>query len=60
MKLIVIDTSYTLEDVYKKKLYQAIYSRDLGGFFHKVWSVHPFASLVTGSKWSKKYGKYNM
>jgi|TARA_B100000787_G_C16194935_1_gene300083 glycosyltransferase involved in cell wall biosynthesis len=58
MKLIVIDTSYTLEDVYKKKLYQAIYSRDLGGFFHKVWSVHPFASLVTGSKWSKKYGKY--
>ena len=58
MKLIVIDTSYSLEDIHKKKLHQAIYSRDLAGFFYKVWSVHPFASLVTGNKWSNKFGKY--
>ena len=58
MKLLVIDTSYSLEDIHKKKMYQAIYLRDLGGCFNKVWSVHPFASLVTGNKWSNKYGKY--
>lgn len=63
MKLLVIDTSYTLEDIVKKKLHQAIYSRDLNGYFTKVWSVHPFASLVTSKKWSKKYGsarKFNL
>jgi glycosyltransferase involved in cell wall biosynthesis len=58
MKLLVIDTSYSLEDIHNKKLYQAIFSRDLGGFFKKVVSVHPFASLVTRKKWSSKYGKY--
>ena len=58
MKLLMIDTSYSLEDIKNKKLYQAIYSRDLGGFFKKVISIHPFASLVTGKKWGTKYGKY--
>ncbi len=56
MKLLVIDTSYSLEDINKKKLHQAIFSRDLNGYFKKVWSIHPFASLVTSENWSNKYG----
>ena len=37
MKLLVIDTSYNFKAIEEKKLYQAVYSRDLNGFFSKVW-----------------------
>jgi len=60
MKLLVIDTSYNLDDIKKKKLYQAIYSRDLDGFFKKVWSVHPFANILTNSKLKNTFGKYKI
>ncbi len=36
MKLLVIDTSYTFKAIKEKNLYEAIYSRDLNGFFAKV------------------------
>lgn len=47
MKLLVIDTSYNLNAIKEKKLYEAIFSRDLNGFFEKVWSVHPLADITS-------------
>ena len=46
MKLLVIDTSYNIKAIKEKKLYEAVYSRDLNGFFKKVWSVHPFGNIT--------------
>tara|TARA_A100001011_G_scaffold299513_1_gene312662 strand:+ start:1452 stop:2681 length:1230 start_codon:yes stop_codon:yes gene_type:complete len=57
MKLLVIDTSYNFQAIKEKKLYEAIYSRDLDGYFKKVWSVHPFASISLNSDQKKKFGK---
>ena len=57
MKLLVIDTSYNLEAIREKKLYEAIFSRDLNGFFDKVWSVHPFADITKLSYTKNNYGK---
>ena len=31
--------------------------RDLDGYFEGVWTVHPFATLVTSASWSEKYGR---
>ena len=47
MKLLVIDTSYTFKAIKEKKLHNALYSRNLNGYFEKVWSVHPFASIIS-------------
>ncbi len=60
MKLLVIDTSYTFQAIKEKKLHEAIYSRDLDGYFKKVWSVHPFASIAINSDQKKKFGKLEM
>ena len=57
MKLLVIDTSYNYEAIKKKNLYEAIYSRDLKGYFKKVWSVHPFASITTSRDQVSDFGK---
>ena len=57
MKLLVIDTLIILRLYKKKKLYQAIYSRDLNGFFSKVWSIHPFGDIVDFSFEKSKFGK---
>ena len=57
MKLLVIDTSYNFKAIEEKKLYQAVYSRDLNGFFSKVWSVHPFGDIVDFSLNKSKFGK---
>ncbi len=57
MKLLVIDTSYTFKAIKEKNLYEAIYSRDLNGFFTKVWSVHPFASITKPCNQKNDFGK---
>jgi glycosyltransferase involved in cell wall biosynthesis len=57
MKLLVIDTSYNLNAIKEKKLYEAIFSRDLNGFFEKVWSVHPLADITSLSNTQNNYGK---
>jgi glycosyltransferase involved in cell wall biosynthesis len=31
--------------------------RDLDGFFEHVWSVHPFATMLTSDAWGPRYGK---
>ena len=60
MKLLVIDTSYNLKAIKSKKLYEAIYSRDLNGFFEKVWSVHPFANIAEISMVKEDFSKYEI
>ena len=57
MKLLVIDTSYNFEAIVEKKLYEAIYSRDLNGFFTKVWSAHPFGDITNQNLKKKKFWK---
>jgi glycosyltransferase involved in cell wall biosynthesis len=56
-KLLVLDSSYSLEAIRARKLEYSVICRDLGGFFEHVWTVHPFASLVTSEQWSAKYGR---
>ena len=55
-KLLVLDTNYTLEGIRERQIEQSITCRDLGGFFSHVWSVHPFATLVTSDGWGPRYG----
>ena len=59
-KLLVLDTSYTLEMVRQRHLEAPILCRDLGGFFEHVWSVHPFATLLTSDEWGPRFGKPNI
>ena len=60
MKLLVIDSSYNFEAIVEKKLYEAIYSRDLNGFFTKVWSVHPFGDITDQNFKKKNFGKIDI
>jgi glycosyltransferase involved in cell wall biosynthesis len=55
-RLLVLDTSYSFEAICGRKLEGSVTCRDLDGFFEHVWSVHPFASLVTSEKWANKFG----
>jgi glycosyltransferase involved in cell wall biosynthesis len=56
-KLLVLDTSYTLEMIQQRKLEHSVTCRDLDGFFDHVWSVHPFASLLTSDAWGPRFGQ---
>lgn len=56
-KLLVLDTSYSLEDITKRGILNSVTCRDLDGYFAHVYTVHPFASIVTTPQWAKKYGK---
>src|SRR5437763_8167494 len=56
-KLLVIDTAWTLEAIRDRKLEHSVTCRDLGGFFEHVWSVHPFATLLTSDRWGPRYGR---
>ena len=55
--LLVLDTSYSLEDITKRGILDSVTCRDLDGYFKHVYSVHPFASIVTTTAWAKKFGK---
>jgi glycosyltransferase involved in cell wall biosynthesis len=55
-RLLVLDTSYSLEAIRANRLEASVTCRDLGGYFERVWTVHPFASLVTSAAWSPRYG----
>ena len=57
LKLLVLDTSYTLEMIRARGLEHSVTCRDLGGFFEHVWTVHPFATLLTSDDWSPRYGR---
>lgn len=56
-RLLVLDTSYSLEAIRLKQLEASVFCRDLSGYFSRVWSVHPFATLVTSDAWSPRYGE---
>ena len=56
-KLLVLDTSYSLEDITKRGIINSVTCRNLEGYFKHVYTVHPFASIVTTTQWAKKYGK---
>lgn len=55
--LLVLDASYSLETIRERGLENSVLCRDLGGFFRHVWSVHPFATLVTSESWNRRYGR---
>lgn len=56
-KLLVFDTSFTFEMICERGLQDSVTCRDLGGFFDHVWTVHPFASMLTSDGWTARYGK---
>ena len=55
--LLVLDASYTLEMIRERGMENSVTCRDLDGFFRHVWSVHPFASLLTSKDWSPQFGQ---
>lgn len=55
--LIVLDSSYTLEMVEQRGIHDSVLCRDLNGFFDHVWTVHPFASMLTSRDWSPEFGR---
>lgn len=56
-KLIVLDSSFSFEAIRARGLEDSVTCRDLDGFFEHVWTVHPFATLVTSEAWTSRYGK---
>jgi glycosyltransferase involved in cell wall biosynthesis len=56
-KLLVIDTSFSFEAISSRGLEESVICRDLNGFFDHVWTVHPFATMVTSESWSDTYGR---
>ena len=54
--LLVLDAAYTLEMVRERGLETSIACRDLDGFFDHVYSVHPFATMLTSDDWGERYG----
>jgi glycosyltransferase involved in cell wall biosynthesis len=56
-KLLVLDLSYTLETIRDRRIEASVTCRDLDGFFEHVWTVHPFATLLTSDEWSPRYGR---
>lgn len=58
-KLLVLDTAYTYEAIRERGLESSVTCRDLRGYFSHVWSVHPFATLLTSDAWGPRYGQPN-
>jgi glycosyltransferase involved in cell wall biosynthesis len=56
-KLLVLDTSFTFEMICERGLLDSVTCRDLDGFFDHVWTVHPFASMLTSDGWTSRYGR---
>lgn len=54
--LLVLDAAYTLEMIRERGLETSITCRDLGGYFRHVFSVHPFATLLTSPQWGPRHG----
>lgn len=55
--LLVLDASYTLEMIRERGLEASVTCRDLDGFFDRVYSVHPFASMLASPEWTARTGK---
>ena len=46
MKIIVVDTSYNLNEFYKRGSLNVITARDLSNYFKNVYNVHPLSDLT--------------
>jgi glycosyltransferase involved in cell wall biosynthesis len=57
-KMIVLDMAYTLDQIRKRQLQESVTCRDLMGYFVHVWSVHPFATVVSPEGENNTYGKW--
>ena len=55
-KLLVLNASLPLEAIRERKLEATVTNTDLDGFFEHVWTVHPFATLVTSNDGISEYG----
>lgn len=55
-KLLVLDTSYTLEMIKEMQLDEAVLYRDLNGYFDHVWSVHPYSTVIPPKNQNEIYG----
>ena len=49
-KIIVIDTSYTFNELKKRNSLNVVFARDLSNYFSTVISVHPLADLTEKNK----------
>jgi glycosyltransferase involved in cell wall biosynthesis len=56
-RLLVVESHYSLEAIRERGLESSVTCRNLDGFFEHVWTIHPFASLVTSEEWTSKYGE---
>jgi len=56
-RLLVVESNFSFEAIRERGLESSITCQELDGFFEHVWTVHPFASLVTSEEWTSKYGK---
>lgn len=56
-RLLVIDASYALEAIRERRLEASVTCRDLDGYFEHVWTVHPFATLVSSEAWGERFGR---
>jgi glycosyltransferase involved in cell wall biosynthesis len=54
---LALDASYSLEAIRERELEHSVTCRDLDGFFEHVWTVHPFATLVTSDAWGGRFGR---
>jgi glycosyltransferase involved in cell wall biosynthesis/ubiquinone/menaquinone biosynthesis C-methylase UbiE len=56
-RLLVLQSHFSFEAIRERGLESSITCQDLDGFFEHVWTIHPFASLVTSERWASKYGE---
>ena len=56
-RLLVLDAAYTLEMVKQRGMENSITCRDIDGYFEHVYSVHPFATMLTSEEWGERYGR---
>lgn len=55
-RLLVLIAAYSLKMIRARKLEDMITNRDLDGFFGHVWTVHPFATIVSSNESAGRYG----
>lgn len=56
-RLIYIDSSFSYETIQQRKLHHVLIARELGGFFEKVWSVHPIDTHPALAARASQFGR---
>ena len=55
--MLIFDTAYTYEFLIERNLTEFVTSRDVGGYFDHVWTVHSVASLFCSPSSGLRYGR---